>query len=419
MHGKEMKAGIACKIWNSFIQRASASIPRLCKFFRHAHFKVFPPYLRPTYTQGVSLTHPSLQARLENMPASHRVALAVATIAFMLLSSGVADQDDEAVRFWFRNYLAWHDMHRTNATRVAVFLPIKAGLADNVKGMLNMWAYAVLTRRILLLNAEEPVPIADVLSQRAIGRFVYRREFDGEKSTWKGDDLKYTYVSGLTPSMRELLRGRQRTVALHMSKAQPIMTLIPKLRSIEYGSTRIPPFTRAARRAAAKVLLEPNPLLIRTVNDFTRRVGAPYLAVHARLGRGTNEARHHRFAAIRGRERDIALCLARQAKRLARNEQQPIFIATDTPSFRRLFRAALHREMPRASVHHVRGSVAHYRWLKGGDAGRKAHFAMHAENLLIGSAEHIIALESGFPEIAYWRGHARLYKKVLFKDCGL
>ena len=419
-HRKTMKWKIACSIWSIALQKASATILQILKSTRHAQLKTHRLQLRKLYSQGATPSTYTLLREGGKMVSTYGTILTFATIAFVMLSTGVADQeDDESVKFWVRNYIEWHDVNRVNASRIAVFLPIKAGLADNVKGMLNMWVYSVLTKRLLLLSSNEPVPITDVLSDRAIGRFIYRKQFDGNNLTWKGNHLKFSYNSGLTPTMRELLRGNHRIVALHMSKAQPIPNLIPRLRSIHFGSINIPPFTESARRAVTKILLEPHPALARTVDDFSRRVGAPYLAVHARLGAGTNEAKHHRFAFIRGRERDIAFCLARAVHRLARDDSQPVFVATDTPSFRLVFRRALREIMPRASVHHVDGNVAHYRWLKGGKAGRKAHFAMHAENLLIGGAEHIVALESGFPEIAYWRGRSRSYNKVSFKECGM
>ncbi len=59
---------------------------------------------------------------------------------------------DLELEFWVHRYMRWHEQNRHNATGVAMFMPIPHGFGDNLKGIVHMYGYAVLTKRLFLMD---------------------------------------------------------------------------------------------------------------------------------------------------------------------------------------------------------------------------------------------------------------------------
>jgi len=363
------------------------------------------------------------------------VALAAVITLFLMFNDGRRDvalreeapvEDEKGNRFWISNYMKFHDANRHNrSARYAIFLPIKAGFGDNVKGMLNMFAYSVLTRRVFLIHSLHPYPLETILSAKAMSRFIYSQQLDGNMSRWVGHRLPFHYNSGLTPTMRQLLRSKHKYVAVHMSKAQAMESLISRLRSPVYKNVHIPEFSTHVRRSATKLLLDPSAEIRRDIKWMLEEFefsGNPYIAVHARLGIDTGESRHHRFRRLRGKEKSLAKCLANHVKAISKSEgiRYPnVFVATDTRGFKRLFRRTILDVdiLPRSTIRFMNvRNITHYNTKH---ILRSSIVQMHIENLLLANARHIVAFESGFADIAYLRGNAKSYTEITYKSCGV
>lgn len=359
--------------------------------------------------------------------------------------------NDPAMNFWLEQHLRWHDANRNNrSTRRLIFQTIGAGLGDHIKALVWAYGYAVLTKRLLLIDWPSPYPIETVLSDRARHRFIYRSELDSAGvGPGYGLDFNFEYRQGLTPSMLNLLVSDVHTVFLRIGPAQPPDAVIKKLRGSRWGNKTLPRFSWNARRAVTKTVLEPSSELLKYLigerhhlalcayhescddeNLFERWTRAivyggstlqrrQYFAVHARLGLGTNESHITRFASSLGHERQIAECFARAVKSYAAPSKDPVvFVASDTASWRLLFKDVLLKLLPRAKAVHLDQRPTHFRSIRSGSKhGRETFLNLHAEMLLIGDAQRTIAFSSGFPAVGFWRGHGRHFTLLSREQC--
>ncbi len=359
--------------------------------------------------------------------------------------------NNPAMNFWYEQHLRWHDANRLNrSSRRLVFRTIGAGLGDHVKALVWAYGYAVLTRRLLIIDWPLPYPIETVLSTRARNRFIYRSKLDSAGvGPGYGLEFNFKYRKGLTPRMLRLLNGDAHTVFLRIGPAQPPDTVMKELRGSRWGNRKLPRFSWDARRAVTKTLLEPGGELLKYLIDARHRLALcanhesctretvagrwlraivyggstmprrQYFAVHARLGLGTGESHITRFASSRGHEEHIAACFARAVKSYAGPSKDPVvFVASDTASWRPLFKRILHLYLPDARVEHLEQRPEHFRSIPtGSKRGRATFLALHAEMLLIGDAKRTIAFSSGFPAVGFWRGHGRHYNLLSRERC--
>ncbi len=322
------------------------------------------------------------------------------------------------IEFWVERYLQWHYKNRDTAKRGAIFLPVPAGLGDNIKGMINLWGYAVLTNRLFLLDVTTPYPLKEVLSERAIRHFVFDPETDKRFVRRVGDKIRISVKLPLWDHVKKLLRESHPTVALHMSISDRPDTIA---RDLGFSKTPVPAFSRRVQRAIARIILEPSDEVKSVIHRYKARwkldASTPYVAVHARLG-GVGEQAIKRFARIQGKSEKIAQCTATRILALAKKKglgaPLHIFVATDTAKFRAYFETSVRKESPSSFVHYMESDVHHYADV----SNRSAHVNLHAENLLLGGAEHIIAFRSGFSQVATLRGHADMLV-IPYYACGV
>lgn len=369
-------------------------------------------------------------------------------------------ENDPALNFWVKRHLLWHDLNRFNtASRKLIFRVIGAGLGDHIKALVAVYGYAVLTRRVLLIDWVKPYPISEVLSKRARRRFVYRAELDGVEGA--GHHFNFKYGHGIPDYMMNLMASDEHTVFLKTGPAQTPNEIMDKLRGERWNNLTLPKFNWAARRTITRILLEPSieldsevqslqrhyslcahgtlclleySLLHRVRSIFTRGGAASllpprhYFTVHARLGLGTGETHYSRFKSSEGNEQRMAECFARQvlkhrndfavstlSTRGDANTEPPVavFVASDTASWRPLFKQVMQRYLPDAHVVHLDDKPGHWRAIPtDSEAGRRTFLAQHAEMLLIGDATRVIAFSSGFPETGFWRGRGRHFTRL-------
>lgn len=167
-----------------------------------------------------------------------------------------------------------------------------------------------------------------------------------------------------------------------------------------------------------------------------------YIGVHARLGVGVGEMGHHRFRDLSRDMGKAARCLARRAVKLgelgyrpelwdrmraagtgtgAEGKKQttiPIFLATDSPTFRPVFADTV-RRLSKGTMRVVHGhwNVVHSNHVPWGNAlsGNERNKSQKANNgfwglsmdlIMLGHAEHVISMYSTFPRFAVAIGDA-------------
>ncbi len=344
--------------------------------------------------------------------------------AVTALRAALDDARDDPMEFWVHRYLQWHERQRNNAKRAAVFLPVAAGLGDNVKGMHNLWGYAVLTGRVLLLDVSQPCPLADVIGGEA-QRFVFQHGVDNRIGSWVGSNVYLSPNRPLPHNVSKALRGPTPVVSLAISVSTNPQKVAQKL---GYEGV-VPPFTLEVRRAITKLLLQPNRAIRERKAELEARFGlcpagtrcspgrTEYVAVHARLG-GVGESHMKRFIGMEEKYDKVAECFARNISASAASnpdEALKVYVATDVPKFRGIFSAAMKDEMPNAVVRHMDAHVAHF----ARSSDMRAQQDLQVENLLVAGARRIFAFRSGFATVAYWRGNATQFTRMGHRFCGV
>ncbi len=118
----------------------------------------------------------------------------------------------------------------------------------------------------------------------------------------------------------------------------------------------------------------------------------------------------------RGYEDATARCFARQVRKISRGMEDTrpkVFLATDTPRFRAVF-----KDVSSAEVFYFNGPVKHVKKIpQGSKEGWDMYLMQHVEMLLIGNAAHIVSFRSGFPRARYYGGKALTYKQISHGSC--
>lgn len=347
---------------------------------------------------------------------------------------------DPALKFWIIDHLAWHDAHRRNLdTRRVIFRTIRAGLGDHLKALVWVYGYAVLTRRLLIIDWSNPYPIESIISTRSVDRFIYRPVLDSSRlSRGYGSNYRFNYRDGIPPYMLHLLaRNDVHTVLLQCGPAQPPDSVRDELvgspsRFNKPGRSQIhiPKFSWAARRTATHILLEPSTEIRRRISQFQEQHGicaynetgcskdAFYYSVHARLGIGTAETHFTRFKGLLGHEKSIARCFVAQLKQNHIATNAVVFVASDTAEWRAIFINVMKKYMPDVRVIYYDAIPKHFRDINTRTMeGKNRFFDLHTEMIIIGNAIRTFAFRSGFPEVGFWRGHGRHYTTVNASDC--
>ncbi len=383
------------------------------------------------------------------------LALYICTIAIILAAlhfvpvqwttgSTLSTHANPSVSFWATDYLKWHRSERTRPTaRRLVYTTVNAGLGDNISGLLRIYAFAVLTRRVLVFRWEKPYSLRTVISREALKRFEYDPIIDRPNGT-----VVRRFRSSGSIEFFRTLRGPELVVQVASGPSPLIHDVLPRIRGDHLAKVKIPPYNQAAIRKVAHALFEPSEKAAlqheETMNEFglctasdtavcpnfdrlsnrSRKYARQYIAVHARLGIGTSELWNKRFKGVRENQRKIAACFARAAKRIAMDyvgDARPlIFLATDTPSFRSVFRKVTKSVFPKGTVFWIDHPVFHYGTLRRRRNDGLFQFEhLFREVRLLGDASHILSFDSGFSYSANWLGNALQLHVLTHHQCGV
>lgn len=351
---------------------------------------------------------------------------------------------DPSVRFWVDDYLGWHRTQRGRpGARLLIYNTVKAGLGDNIRGLMRTYSFAVLTRRVILVNWVHPYPLASVIGEEPAKMFLLKASDlePGEKA------LEFHYYRMRTSEFYAALRSERRAISHGCGPRALIHDVLPELRTPHWEGVPVPPFNDAARRAIARKMYAPSAdastrhteLLDRyalctasttqvcpnygELSRDSRKRARQYIAVHVRLGIGTGEYSTLRFRVMRGNETRIARCFARRVRQLSYEMGDAggkVLLATDTPSFQTIFRNQMRVLLPKAEVFMYNSRVTHYAGIPANSSsGMRNFMQLWTEMRLLGDAEHIVSFHSGYSLCGYWMGKAVSLITIPHSECGL
>lgn len=337
-------------------------------------------------------------------------------------------RNSREIDFWVDRYLRWHADNRFNATRRAIYRSVAAGLGDNIKGILNLYAYSVLTERLFLIPCDDRHPLCPFLSTDAVRKFSYSEARD----KWASNSEFQFVINGgksLTTQNKRLLAGATPTIYAELGpvkKNQPSDEhLVSSLRKGRPMIYEVPAFSVNVRRNLTKTIFQPSESLrnayIKTARNLSL-IDRPYITVHARLGLVVGERGKfkRRFS---GKFETIAECFSNLLCEFLQTQthlKPLVFLATDTPDYIPFFQSKMASILPGTIMKHLDERPMHYNHI-GNKTGNstKLHLNIHLESLLMAHSIHIISFPSGFADISYWRGNASSHQVVEYSQCGL
>lgn len=377
---------------------------------------------------------------------------------------GLQDIERRLLDVFIKEYMLFHAANRRNATRILLFRPHPTGMGDQFSSLIFSYWTAVLSRRLLLVDWQLPFSIERFLETaskttdmfiRPGSDFVHSNRVSraflnsSEESHARfiqimESDTHAVFHSPWIAAPRTVLRlfaERNRAHDLSVTDVHRLLLNVNFHRAIAHFVFRLGPGIRNAQNHECNIMgLACASATIQTefVSDFKnlqlhRR---PYIAVHGRIGTGVGEL-GSRFWKV---AQDIlipARCLASRAVRLAMlagNPALPIFLATDTPRFREVFHRVVYN-MTHGRIEVVNGnwSVAHSNKIAhrislrhaggvkavGDEAIKEQNnvWSSYLDLVMLGHAEHIVALYSSFPRFALAVGNAETLTELRNDIC--
>lgn len=363
---------------------------------------------------------------------------------------------------FFEDYVNFHASNRYNASRVLIFQPHPTGLGDRFGMLVYVYWCAVMSRRLLLIDWQTPFRLSDYLiSANSIAntdmfyhdsdilRYEQAANASSQYHNYSITIYDIDYNSTTQIEVQEKLDGNTPVVIMLSRQSMRSSTLKEfSKRNIPVGFTMkevacfghfLTGTATDFQRAFAHHVLKPSMQLRRTHEINCRKLNLRcattqhrhlmkitgrgnrreerYIAVHARLGVGVGEMTQARFLNLSVDLNEPARCLVNRAVKLSlmgtnngtEGKALPIFLATDTPSFRQTFRdmvAAISGD--RIRVEFGDWGVLHSsRTIRGrestasiNEAAEKGFMGVWMDLMMLGHSEHMVALYSSFPRLA-------------------
>lgn len=382
-------------------------------------------------------------------------------------AEGIAEFERDMLRYFIADYIEFHKRNRYNGTRRLVFRPGVTGIGDRFICTLTAYWAAVLSRRVFLVIWDDPFPLQDFLVNASESLDIFYNplsdapEYVKHPNTQeKVPDSKYLFNDKASLARyEEVILSDTHTVFLQTNKFahyfshafrnvslphnRPKLDIHVALSSYNYKRAVLHHFFRLSDamledldRVSMKLGLRKRTWSFSWKRIMARRAftfgkaRVPYIGVHARIGKGIKEG-HSRFTRISQNMKVAAECLASRAIRISLmsgTPALPIYLATDTPEFRKLF-AKVVEELSQGKVNVVSGNweVAHSTRLKTkiykngtlveATEHRKKMWGTHMDLVLLGHAEHILGLYSSFTRLAFSVGDAESITELRNEIC--
>lgn len=454
-----MKRNGATKTWQSVLLLVQASLIAILYFLvmTNLHKNDID-----TYSLATSIQH---LAHSVSPYTTLRTSSKWITLKDYSTSRRLSSDDHAMLKHFLLDYIEFHKSNRYNGTRRLVFTPGGTGIGDRFLCMLTAYWVAVLSRRVFLVRWEEPFPLQDFMTSATDElKIFYNHRSDAPKYIKHSEndmvpDAAYLHNDKASLDRYEdVFLSKTQTVFLSTNKYPhyfPETFMKNRLPEFMFG-INVPMvvsnynFKRAVlhhffrlsdeiaedfERVSVKLglrkkeLLPPTTFLISN-RTFSRRTRLPYIAVHARIGKGVLEGQS-RFTGISQNMKVAAECLASRAIRVSGmcgTPALPIFLATDTTEFREQF-ADVVKQMSKGSIKVVNGDwgVAHSTRLharrpKNGtlvesSEDRRKMWGTYMDLAMLGHGEHIIGLYSSFTRLALSIGNAESLTELRNEIC--
>lgn len=382
------------------------------------------PNLSPEFTPSSTVTPPSYAKDDGELSLVERISQ-TRTLRGLRRIDANGDQRRLAALFTER-YLPWHRRHRYNrATRRLIFQlrGPHPGLGDRLTGMISALGYAVVTRRLLLVDWVEPFSLEEVLSTRISSIYVTKNDFVfTPPSTWFCPNG--TYITSM-------LQSKAHTIFYNATSPMKAVGLLRLIR--KYGRADDIAYVQNVNDTALGMGSDGSVFglmlngMLRPSRDFADFLGTQagtllqgnFVAVHARLGKGVLEG-GKRFVNVDSN--CVARMLAETGIRIAKEEKVPnaaLFLATDTPTFRPLFDRVGAR-MGAKKIFKALWDTKHVaRMEKNNEQDRKLFWLSMVDLILISRASAVVGMGSRFANVGAFVGGMDAHVAIgLHGECG-
>lgn len=375
------------------------------------------------------------------------------------------------LKSFIKDYLSFHATKRQGASRRLIFQPQRAGMGDVFGTFCFAYWAAVISKRVFLVDWNEPFPLEGLLQTVPTNTdMFFRNATDGP---YLGASSKQNVIIAEKGNTDQYISLLESNVTSVVYASRLVMSREGQERFVRrnYISTSLESavinlhhnynFRRALLHHVFRMSQSISQRHKNTAHAMGFRMGhmenpgmgwlggqkRPYVAVHARIGRGVRE-RGSRFAAVSDNMLIPARCLASRAVRIAfiaGSPALPVFLATDTPEFRPMFKNVVDK-ISHGRVQVVNGDwdVAHssqdrfhsqvnnlkkmneeVKKKNEEDAGRDEAKAQenvrflggYMDLIMLGHAEHIVSLYSSFPRLALALGDAETLTELRNEIC--
>ncbi len=299
-----------------------------------------------------------------------------------------------------------------------------AGIGDRIRGVLCSYLLAVLSKRLLLIDLNNPFPIFDILPSPNGQNF----SFDHTLFSWHGEEEFTKYNETLSDIDAYLSSTRVIVLNSHpifsmkwfarMIQKHKNLDFSQRLRSaglenLDFTRDEVAPFI-------LKAIFTPSNLLLKRVSAMMYHSKGSYLSLHARIGHGLRE-NHDRFNFRRHNMtlEQYSSCLEKMAVKKAKSLNiSHFFIASDTRKAKKLLKLGIAKRFPGADVHISAINAIHASRIK---SKTEKHFEEYLQCFvdigLLSLGRSMLSIKSGFSNVAIWMGAMIDAKRVWMKEC--
>lgn len=370
-----------------------------------------------------------------------------------LSSRKISSAERFFLKVFVHEYMKFHSKYRYQPlSRKLIFRPFNTGLGDRFERLITSYYVAVVSKRIFLIDWDNPSPIEDLIENADCRTDMFLRATDMEMPSRPTSREKEIIIDDHKHDRNAFI------ATIHSNEPNIVTTVehrasrktLEELGILRFGKRtfQVTGFfgSHVARRAIMHNVFRLNRTLFENFVNFRYEIGLlpdskslkndptihediEYVSVHARLGIGVGELGGDRFETIQNSLQRGAKCLAKRAVTLSFaqvKEPTSIFLATDTSSFRSLFSLEVEKESRgRISTKHGNWDAVHtYFGIRSQENSTsitalkyRAITNTYLDLVTLGGGAHILALQSSFARFAFAIGTARTMTQLHFDNC--
>lgn len=354
-----------------------------------------------------------------------------------------------------RHVASWKTIPPPEFPRALIFMGDDGsyghGLGDRFRALFSAYLHAALSKRLLLVKWNKPIPLSLAFTLDARSNFSFDERFDPHRAlrrsrTWwnvsqpSGELVSYDYINdmhwlhanetvlfykGFKKMNYSLLFQQPPESEYAPVLNQPLVQHMKQIRQ-ELSSIDVKPLPCHFLPLVMSVMFRPTSFLRsrfamlqnqRSLQPLFNGNGekVKYLAVHARLGRIAGEvafsAKRFNVEKARSSLENITSCLTRGLANMSSSlgllsQPAPVFLATDSTEIRPTFASSLRDDVSiNVRMAYADIDVVHVVALKKTtDESRTTYVDTYFDLLLMSNADGIVYLKSGFASLGTYMG---------------